>query len=101
NGESNSSTSSTAAGASSRSTEEPLPPGWEMRYDRYRRRYYVDHNNRSTTWEQPQPLPVGWEMRRDDRGRMYYVDHNTRQTTWQRPNGTDYRTLPLGKGRGR
>jgi len=67
-------------------TEEPLPPGWEMRYDQYGRRYYVDHNTRSTTWERPQPLPSGWEMRRDPRGRVYYVDHNTRQTTWQRPN---------------
>ncbi|XP_040564467.1 E3 ubiquitin-protein ligase Su(dx) isoform X1 [Lepeophtheirus salmonis] len=82
-------TTSANANSSSRATaatEEPLPPGWEMRYDRYRRRYYVDHNNRSTTWERPQPLPVGWEMRRDERGRIYYVDHNTRQTTWQRPN---------------
>ena len=67
-------------------SEEPLPPGWEMRFDQYGRRYYVDHNNRSTTWERPQPLPPGWEMRRDPRGRVYYVDHNTRTTTWQRPN---------------
>jgi len=74
---------STAAAAPA---EEPLPPGWEMRYDQYGRRYYVDHNTRSTTWERPQPLPTGWEMRRDPRGRVYYVDHNTRQTTWQRPN---------------
>lgn len=66
--------------------EEPLPPGWEVRYDKYSRRYYVDHNTRSTTWERPQPLPAGWEMRRDPRGRVYYVDHNTRSTTWQRPN---------------
>lgn len=57
-----------------------------MRYDPFGRRYYVDHNNRSTTWERPQPLPPGWEMRRDQRGRVYYVDHNTRTTTWQRPN---------------
>ncbi|XP_066598927.1 E3 ubiquitin-protein ligase Su(dx) [Prorops nasuta] len=67
-------------------TEEPLPPGWEMRYDVYGRRYYVDHNTRSTSWERPQPLPPGWEVRRDPRGRIYYVDHNTRSTTWQRPN---------------
>ena len=66
--------------------EEPLSPGWEMTYDNYGRRYYVDHNNRCTTWERPQPLPAGWEMRRDNRGRVYYVDHNTRSTTWQRPN---------------
>lgn len=66
--------------------EEPLPIGWEMRYDMYGRRYYVDHNTRSTSWERPQPLPPGWEIRRDPRGRIYYVDHNTRTTTWQRPN---------------
>ncbi|CAG9771972.1 unnamed protein product [Ceutorhynchus assimilis] len=66
--------------------DEPLPPGWEMRFDTYGRRYYVDHNTRSTSWERPQPLPQGWEMRRDPRGRVYYVDHNTRTTTWQRPN---------------
>ncbi|XP_064076261.1 E3 ubiquitin-protein ligase Su(dx) [Vanessa tameamea] len=66
--------------------EEPLPPGWEMRYDVYGRRYYVDHNTRSTSWERPQPLPPGWEVRRDARGRVYYVDHNTRTTTWQRPD---------------
>jgi hypothetical protein len=59
---------------------------WEMRYDIYGRRYYVDHNTRSTSWERPQPLPSGWEIRRDPRGRIYYVDHNTRTTTWQRPN---------------
>ena len=59
---------------------------WEMRYDVYGRRYYVDHNSRSTSWERPQALPQGWEMRRDPRGRIYYVDHNTRTTTWQRPN---------------
>ncbi|CAG2110880.1 unnamed protein product [Medioppia subpectinata] len=65
--------------------EEPLPTGWEIRYDSFSRKYYVDHNSRSTTWERPQPLPHGWEMRRDNRGRVYYVDHNTRTTTWQRP----------------
>ena len=59
---------------------------WEMRYDVFGRRYYVDHNTRSTSWERPQPLPPGWEIRRDPRGRIYYVDHNTRTTTWQRPN---------------
>lgn len=72
--------------ASTSVVEEPLPHGWEMRYDVYGRRYYVDHNTRSTSWERPQPLPPGWEVRRDGRGRVYYVDHNTRTTTWQRPD---------------
>ncbi|KAF8366729.1 hypothetical protein PRIPAC_84558, partial [Pristionchus pacificus] len=61
--------------------------GWEMRFDQYGRRYYVDHTTKSTTWERPssQLLPQGWEMRKDSRGRVYYVDHNTRSTTWLRP----------------
>lgn len=66
--------------------DEPLPTGWEIRFDPYGRRYYVDHITRSTYWERPTPLPNGWEIRRDSRGRVYYVDHNTRTTTWQRPN---------------
>lgn len=28
--------------------EEPLPSGWEVRFDQFGRRYYVDHNTRST-----------------------------------------------------
>lgn len=72
--------------ASSDADDEPLPTGWEKRTDPYGRRYYVDHNTRSTYWEKPSPLPPGWEIRRDPRGRVYYVDHNTRTTTWQRPN---------------
>ncbi|KAG1702350.1 E3 ubiquitin-protein ligase Su(dx) [Nymphon striatum] len=74
-------------------TEEQLPAGWEMRVDQYGRRYYVDHRNRSTTWERPQPLPSGWEMRKDPRGRIYYVDHNTRSTTWQRPTTESVRNF--------
>ncbi|XP_054281967.1 E3 ubiquitin-protein ligase Su(dx)-like [Macrosteles quadrilineatus] len=81
-----STTEAAPANGETNAQEEPLPAGWEMRYDVYGRRYYVDHNSRSTSWERPQPLPPGWEIRRDSRGRIYYVDHNTRTTTWQRPN---------------
>uniref|UniRef100_A0A914UPW8 E3 ubiquitin-protein ligase n=1 Tax=Plectus sambesii TaxID=2011161 RepID=A0A914UPW8_9BILA len=85
-----SSTAAAAAvqnGTAGAAVEEPLPEGWEMRFDQYGRKYYVDHSTKSTTWERPSttPLPAGWEMRRDPRGRVYYVDHNTRTTTWQRP----------------
>ncbi|EDR13792.1 uncharacterized protein LACBIDRAFT_309180 [Laccaria bicolor S238N-H82] len=31
----------------------PLPPGWERRTDAQNRTYYVDHNNRSTSWHRP------------------------------------------------
>ncbi|RXN29536.1 E3 ubiquitin- ligase Itchy-like isoform X1 [Labeo rohita] len=31
----------------------PLPPGWERRLDPMGRVYYVDHINRTTTWQRP------------------------------------------------
>ena len=37
---------------------EDLPPGWEFRCDHRRRRYYVDHNTRTTTWKRPDSLPA-------------------------------------------
>lgn len=104
---SNGAASSTSSGGGSNATsqpnaasgqEDPLPPGWEMRYDHYGRRYYVDHTTRSTTWERPKPLPVGWEARRDPRGRVYYVDHNTRTTTWQRPTVENIRQYEEWQG---
>lgn len=79
-------------------SDEHLPPGWEMRYDQYGRKYYVDHNTRSTVWERPQALPQGWEYRRDPRGRVYYVDHNTRTTTWQRPTQENLRHFQQWQG---
>ncbi|XP_067952073.1 E3 ubiquitin-protein ligase HECW2-like isoform X2 [Watersipora subatra] len=33
--------------------EEALPDGWEARVDAHGRVFYIDHNNRSTTWERP------------------------------------------------
>ena len=71
--------------------EDPLPQGWETKYDQNGRRYYVDHNSRTTSWNRPKPLPAGWEQRQDPRGRPYYVDHNTRTTTWQRPTTQNVR----------
>ncbi|KAK4473189.1 hypothetical protein MN116_002584 [Schistosoma mekongi] len=40
--------------SSNMNSKEPLPPGWEMRYDEKSKRFYfVDHNTRSTQWEHP------------------------------------------------
>ena len=41
--------------------EEPLLPGWEMRYTKDNMRYFVDHNTRTTTFDDPRPGAVkGW-----------------------------------------
>lgn len=54
--------SQTANSNAANAVEESLPEGWELRYDAYGRKYYVDHITKSTTWERPSttPLPSGY-----------------------------------------
>ncbi|KAF7707757.1 NEDD4-like E3 ubiquitin-protein ligase WWP2 isoform X1 [Silurus meridionalis] len=69
-----------------------LPPGWEKRQDNGRV-YFVNHNTRTTQWEDPRtqgmihepPLPPGWEMKYTAEGVRYFVDHNSRSTTFKDP----------------
>ncbi|XP_044754131.1 E3 ubiquitin-protein ligase pub1-like [Coccinella septempunctata] len=35
-----------------------LPPGWEARRDQIGRIFFIDHNNRRTTWEDPRILSL-------------------------------------------
>ena len=90
----------------------PLPEDWECRLDPKGRKYYVNHNACTTTWERPmpekdfegnlvaeeKPLPGGWEFRLDSKGRKYYLDHNTRTTTWERPSSLDTESTKLPTG---
>ncbi|XP_033978690.1 E3 ubiquitin-protein ligase NEDD4-like isoform X11 [Trematomus bernacchii] len=81
-----------------------LPPGWEMRIAPNGRPFFIDHNSRVTTWEDPRlkypvhmrnktsmepgelgPLPPGWEERIHSDGRTFYIDHNTKNTQWEDP----------------
>ncbi|XP_030072045.1 NEDD4-like E3 ubiquitin-protein ligase WWP1 isoform X3 [Microcaecilia unicolor] len=71
----------------------PLPAGWERRVDSNDRVYFVNHNTKTTQWEDPRtqglqdedPLPKGWEIRYTREGVKYFVDHNTRTTTFSDP----------------
>jgi E3 ubiquitin-protein ligase NEDD4 len=89
--------------------EGPLPKGWEIGIDHKGRKYYLDHNTRTSTWVRPPPdgtyathldgppLPGGWEWRLDHKGRKYYLNHSTRTTTWLRPAPADgLGPLPTG-----
>ncbi|XP_016126708.1 E3 ubiquitin-protein ligase NEDD4-like isoform X3 [Sinocyclocheilus grahami] len=81
-----------------------LLPGWEMRIAPNGRPFFIDHNSRTTTWEDPRlkypvhmrtkasldpgdlgPLPPGWEERVHADGRTFYIDHNTKKTQWEDP----------------
>ncbi|XP_017260236.1 E3 ubiquitin-protein ligase NEDD4a isoform X2 [Kryptolebias marmoratus] len=80
-----------------------LPQGWEVRSAPNGRPFFIDHNTKRTTWEDPRfkvpvqrravsldladlgPLPPGWEERVHSDGRIFYIDHNTKNTQWDDP----------------
>ena len=94
----------------SRSEETPLPSGWEKQTNSSGRTYFIDHNTKTTTWNDPRessstenPLPKGWERAISSKGRPYYIDHNTQNTTWNDPRldivtPTTTPENPLSKG---
>ncbi|XP_038128816.1 E3 ubiquitin-protein ligase HECW2-like, partial [Cyprinodon tularosa] len=44
--------------------DEPLPPNWEARIDSHGRVFYVDHVNRTTTWQRPTAPPAPQTLQR-------------------------------------
>ena len=75
-----------SSSVASSSSSSSLGPGWEARQDRTGRLYFVNHNTKTTQWEDPRPLPLGWEVKYDERlKRKYYVDHNNKTTAWTDP----------------
>lgn len=44
-----------ASGPTNEESEEPLPPGWEVRtHQPTGKKYYINHNTRKTQWDPPQ-----------------------------------------------
>ncbi|XP_008556384.1 E3 ubiquitin-protein ligase HECW2 [Microplitis demolitor] len=68
-------------------SEEPLPPSWEARIDSHGRVFYIDHVNRTTTWQRPGQTTrnTGCEMRRQQLDRRY---QSVRRTI-SRPDNID------------
>ncbi|KAM5336939.1 E3 ubiquitin-protein ligase NEDD4 isoform 1-T1 [Glossophaga mutica] len=82
-----------------------LPKGWELRHAPNGRPFFIDHNTKTTTWEDPRlkipahlrgkasldpsidlgPLPPGWEERTHTDGRIFYINHNIKRTQWEDP----------------
>ncbi|XP_008582400.1 PREDICTED: E3 ubiquitin-protein ligase NEDD4 isoform X3 [Galeopterus variegatus] len=82
-----------------------LPKGWEVRHAPSGRPFFIDHNTKTTTWEDPRlkipahlrgktsldpssdlgPLPPGWEERTHTDGRIFYINHNIKRTQWEDP----------------
>lgn len=77
------------SGAGINQAEElPLPPGWSVDYTMRGRKYYIDHNTKTTHWSHPlekEGLPTGWERIESPEYGVYYVkwvfiaDNNMKQ----------------------
>ena len=56
--------------------ELPLPPGWSVDHTLRGRKYYIDHNAKTTHWSHPlerEGLPVGWQRIESPQCGVYYV----------------------------
>uniref|UniRef100_A0A8C7QVR0 HECT-type E3 ubiquitin transferase n=1 Tax=Oncorhynchus mykiss TaxID=8022 RepID=A0A8C7QVR0_ONCMY len=81
-----------------------MPAGWEVRNAPNGKPFFIDHNTKTTSWEDPRlkipvhmrrrpsldptdlgPMPPGWEERVHSDGRIFYIDHNTKNTQWDDP----------------
>lgn len=72
-----------------------LPENWEAAYDpQTNRKYYVDHNTKTTTWchpfdrfvaASPGQLPNGWEKVDDPVIGTYYINHIKKENQWSSP----------------
>lgn len=92
----------------------PLPPGWQMQTAANGRIFFIDHNRRTTDWNDPRTgkptplpadhedparrgshadelgaLPPGWEERVHEDGRVFYINHRRRTTQWDDPRLSD------------
>uniref|UniRef100_A0A673WU97 Yes1 associated transcriptional regulator n=1 Tax=Salmo trutta TaxID=8032 RepID=A0A673WU97_SALTR len=91
----------------------PLPPGWEMAKTPSGQRYFLNHLDQSTTWQDPRkallqmnqapptspvpvqqqnimspasgPLPDCWEQAITSEGEVYYINHKNKTTSWLDP----------------
>ncbi|XP_045486203.1 E3 ubiquitin-protein ligase HECW2 isoform X2 [Pieris rapae] len=76
--------------------EEPLPPGWEARMDSHGRVFYIDHINRTTTWQRPaangsSPRSPAPEIQRRQLDRRY---QSIRRTMTRTQLGEEDRSSP-------
>lgn len=66
----------TSGAAIDQAEELPLPPGWSVDYTMRGRKYYIDHNTKTTHWSHPlekEGLPTGWERIESPEYGVYYV----------------------------
>lgn len=88
----------TQNGADDSGSEElPLPPGWSVDFTLRGRKYYIDHNTKTTHWSHPlekEGLPTGWERIDSPEYGIYYVNHITQHAQYDHPCAPHYNYQP-------
>ena len=71
----------------------PLPLGWSVGFTMRGRKYFIDHNTKTTHWSHPlekEGLPAGWEKIDSAEFGSYYVNHITKQAQYEHPSAPKY-----------
>lgn len=78
--------------------ELPLPPGWSVDFTLRGRKYYIDHNTKTTHWSHPlekEGLPTGWGKFESVEYGTYYVNHIGKQAQYEHPCAPRYQSQLL------
>lgn len=89
--------SDAASGTDAAPEELPLPPGWSVDFTLRGRKYYIDHNTKTTHWSHPlekEGLPTGWERIDSPEYGIYYVNHITQHAQYDHPCAPHYNYQP-------
>lgn len=92
-------TSTSDSSHTTNNLEAGLPTGWTMQIAPNGRMFFIDHNEKKTSWIDPRtgraspmpsqtrppeddlgPLPEGWEERVHVDGRIFFIDHSKHVT---------------------
>ena len=79
--------------AAEENASSPLPLGWSVGFTMRGRKYFIDHNTKTTHWSHPlenEGLPAGWEKIDSAEFGSYYVNHITKQAQYEHPSFPQY-----------
>ena len=47
--------------------------------------YFINHQTKATTFDDPRPLPSGWRSGKTQTGKTFFINDNLRKTQWEDP----------------
>merc|ERR1712142_1221210 len=69
-------------------SSQSLPPGWSIDWTIRGRKYYINHNTKTTHWSHPMAkecLPPGWERIESKEKGVFYVNQTNKTKQYHHP----------------